>query len=95
MQNFPVRLVLDPRTEALVSVYRDEIFIRTYHVTYDAARAGTIVAEPIESNPPPVVDPPELDPPPNEEASPADGTPDDETPAETENGTEDGDADEQ
>lgn len=77
MQNFPVKLVLDPRTEALVSVYRDEIFIRTYHISYDAARSGTAVAEPIESNPPPPEEPPIETVPPEGETPPVTGTPED------------------
>ncbi|WP_308634478.1 Stk1 family PASTA domain-containing Ser/Thr kinase [Paenibacillus silvisoli] len=39
-QTFPVKVVLDPNTEAMVTIYRDNQFTDTFSKTYDEVKSG-------------------------------------------------------
>ncbi|WP_219837724.1 Stk1 family PASTA domain-containing Ser/Thr kinase [Paenibacillus sp. R14(2021)] len=55
-QTFPVKVVLDPNTEAMVTIYRDNEFTDTFSKTYDEVKSGaesTPETIPGDEEPPP------------------------------------------
>ncbi|RAP78127.1 Stk1 family PASTA domain-containing Ser/Thr kinase [Paenibacillus montanisoli] len=58
-QTFPVKVVLDPNTEAMVTIYRDNQFTDTFSKTYDEVKSGATGApETVPGNETPPADQP-------------------------------------